>query len=319
MNDSNLGLENIGDLSALLQDSSEEVKLTPIMIALDLIDEDPNQPRTESNEGFSKESLEELSKTIKERGVKSPISIRSGDDGRYTINHGARRYRASKLAGKNEIPSFLDNDYISSDQVVENLQRHDLTPLEMANSIQRELLKGKKKGQVAKEFGKSGAFITQHLALLKLPDSIQKVFNNGRVNDVTVINELVTAYKENPEEVNIWLKDDTQDLTRNSVKLLREFIDDKIIDENEKIEYKTDPEKEKSIKDTKEEKKESKKAAPDKFKKAIVLVIHNERTARIMLDKRPSTEGFGWLKYEDDGFEFEISFNEIKLHSILEG
>jgi hypothetical protein len=64
----------------------------PLNIDLDLIDEDPNQPRKDNNPGFSEESLNELAETIRSRGVKSPISIHNNPDdpGRYIINHGAR-------------------------------------------------------------------------------------------------------------------------------------------------------------------------------------------------------------------------------------
>jgi ParB family chromosome partitioning protein len=91
------------------------------------------------------------------RGVKTPISVRDNPDaaGRYLINHGARRVRASKLAHKTSIPAFIDNDYNEADQVIENLQRNELTPREIADFIGRELAKGKKKGDIAKELGKS--------------------------------------------------------------------------------------------------------------------------------------------------------------------
>ena len=76
-----------------------------IDLDINLIDEDPNQPRK------TFDNITELSESIKERGVKSPISVHPIDNGRYMINHGARRYRASKLAGKTTIPAFIDDDY----------------------------------------------------------------------------------------------------------------------------------------------------------------------------------------------------------------
>ena len=117
----------------------------PMQIPLSLIDEDPNQPRTADNPGFSAESLKELADTIRLRGVKTPISVRNNPQarGRYIINHGARRTRASLLAGKTTIPGFVDNDYSNADQVLENLQRNELTPREIADYIGRELARGK--------------------------------------------------------------------------------------------------------------------------------------------------------------------------------
>lgn len=196
---SGFGLDSIGDLSGLLDtpETVGNVSTGFIELPLDLIDEDLNQPRKADNPGFLPESIAEIGATIKERGVKSPISVRENLEiqGRYIINHGARRYRGAKWAGKESIPAFIDNDYNETDQVIENLQRNELTAREIADFIGRELAKNKKKSDIAKEIGKSPAFITQHITLLDLPEPIADVFNTGRVRDVTMVNELVTAYK----------------------------------------------------------------------------------------------------------------------------
>lgn len=112
---SGLGLDGLGDLAGLLneQPAANAGGAGPQELPLDLIDEDPHQPRTADNPGFSPESIAEIGETIKARGVKSPISVRENPDapGRYLINHGARRYRGSKWAHKTTIPAFIDNDY----------------------------------------------------------------------------------------------------------------------------------------------------------------------------------------------------------------
>ncbi|EEE2967606.1 TPA: ParB/RepB/Spo0J family partition protein [Escherichia coli] len=332
---SGLGLDSIGDLSSLLDaPAASQGGSGPIELDLDLIDEDPHQPRTADNPGFSPESIAEIGATIKERGVKSPISVRENQEqpGRYIINHGARRYRGSKWAGKKSIPAFIDNDYNEADQVIENLQRNELTPREIADFIGRELAKGKKKGDIAKEIGKSPAFITQHVTLLDLPEKIADAFNTGRVRDVTVVNELVTAFKKRPEEVEAWLDDDTQEITRGTVKLLREFLDEKGRDPNtvDAFNGQTDAERDAEAgdgqdgedgdqdgKDAKE--KGAKEPDPDKLKKAIVQVEHDERPARLILNRRPPAEGYAWLKYEDDGQEFEANLADVKLVALIEG
>lgn len=321
---SGLGLDSIGDLSALLSHPDTN---GPRELSMDLIDEDPNQPRHADNPGFSKESLNELAATIALRGVKSPISVRENQDapGRYIINHGARRYRASKIAGKDTIPAFVDNDYNEADQVIENLQRNELTPREIADFVGRELAKGKKKGQIATELGKSPAFITQHVTLLDLPDPIADVFNSGRCRDVTVINELVTAHKKNPSEVSVWLEDDTQEVTRGTVKLLREFLEDKLNRQSEKQEFAINTEPVTTAKTEAEDKQRSDankkimEADPNKMRKAIVMVDHDGRRARLVLNRRPPSDGYAWLKYEDDGHEFEADLAQVRLVSLLEG
>lgn len=319
-----MGLDSLGDLAGLLseQQTVNAGTVGPQELPLELIDEDPNQPRKEDNPGFSAESLEELAATIRLRGVKSPISVRVNPetDGRYLINHGARRYRASKLALKDTIPAFIDNDYNEADQVIENLQRNELTAREIADFIGRELSNGKKKGEIAKEIGKSPAFVTQHVTLLDLPESIAKAFNSGRAKDVTVINELVTAHKKSPDEVETWLADDIQEITRGSVKLLREFLDDKCSqdDDSDIVDAYTGQMDAESNVDAKKE-KDSKEKNPDRLKKAIVQVEHDGRSARIILSRRPPAEGFAWLKYEDDGQEFEADLAQVKLVALLEG
>lgn len=216
-------LGDMGDLSALLDEAPKTGGF--LEIDLDLIQEDPDQPRKSDNPGFSQISIAELAATIRERGVKSPISVRVNEGGGYIINHGARRYRASKVAGKTTIPAFIDEDYNEADQVIENLQRNELTAREIANFIGRELAKGVKKGVIAKAIGKSPAFVTQHVTLLELPDVIADAFNGGRASDVTAINELVSLFKKHPDDVELWLADDSQEVSRASVKLLKEFIE----------------------------------------------------------------------------------------------
>ena len=326
---SGLGLDSMGDLSALLDAPTTAANSGgPLQLDIDLIDEDPNQPRTANNPGFTDESLDELSASIRLRGVKTPISVRDNPDvpGRFIINHGARRFRGSKRAGKDVIPGFIDNDYNEADQVVENLQRNELTAREIADFIGRELAKGIKKIEIAKAISKSPAFVTQHITLLDLPDPIAEAFNSGQVKDVTVVNELVTAYKKKPQEVSDWLGDDNQEITRGSVKLLREFLDDKSkreVSEEDVIDPKTDNVFTGStgVEGSEGEnvgKEKEKPTDPDKLKKAIVQVKHDGRPARLILNRRPQTEGFAWLKYDDDGYEFGANLADVQLVAVLE-
>lgn len=326
---SGLGLDSMGDLSALLDaPAASQGQGGPLELSMSVIDEDEHQPRTADNPGFSAESIAEIGATIKDRGVKSPISVRENPaaPGRYIINHGARRFRGSAWAGKTTIPAFVDNDYNDADQVIENLQRNELTPREIADFIGRELAKGKKKGEIAKEIGKSAAFISQHVTLLDLPEPIAKVFNSGRVKDVTVVNELVTAYKKNPDEVRDWLLDDDQELTRGSVKLFRDFLDDKGGsgaggDASGVAGGVAGGDPEGGAGEGDDAKKGAGKGEPDptKLKKAILQVKHDGRPARIVLNRRPAADGLAWLKYEDDGHEFEAELSSVHLVALLEG
>ena len=193
---------------------------------------------------------------------------------------------------------------------MENLHRNALTPREIADYIGRELARGKKKRDIAKELGKSPAFVSQHVTLLDLPDPIAESFNSGRSRDVTLINDLVTIYIKKPDEVTAWLADDDQEITRGSVKLLREFLeykqgpDDFVAD---------DPGVQRD-----NEKHTSGKSDPDKLKKAIIKVKHKGRLASLMLDRRPPSQDSAWLKY-DDGQVTRAKLANIKIVALVEG
>lgn len=339
-NSSKLGLDDV-DLSGFLDETQQEAGF--MELDLSSIDEDPDQPRTDENPGFSKASLSELASTIKARGVKTPISVRDGkESGRYIINHGARRYRASKLAGKTTIPAFLDNDYLEEDQVIENIQRDELTSREIAGYIGRQVRSGIKKSEVAKKLGKSPAYVTQHLTLLDLPEPISDLYQSGALSDVTVINDLVGLFKRFPEEVGSWASEAGQEFTRGAVRLLKEFLEERERDPKtiDALTGKSDDEKaqeqqrdlsqgetqDPKDQDPKEQETSTAKkpnnstaSDPDKFKKAIVCIEYDSRAGRIELTKRPSSEGLAWIKLDDDGHELEVKLNEITLTAVMEG
>jgi ParB family chromosome partitioning protein len=250
--------------------------------------------------------------------VKSPISVRDHPTrpGRYLINHGARRFRASKVAGKTTIPAFVDNDYNEVDQVIENLQRNELTAREIADYIGRELAKGILQQEIARSIGKSPAFVTQHIALLDLPEPIAQAFNSGRASDVTTVNELVTAFKKNPREVTDWLEDnDGQDITRSAVKLLRAFLEEK--------RYQTHVFSDMGVSSTDadvpagENSNLEAQHLAQKLGRAVLQVRHQRRTAQLLWHRRPVEKGFAWLKYEDTGEEVQAPLADVKLVALL--
>lgn len=195
-------------------------------IEIDLIIEDIHQPRKE----FNQDTLRELTETVKLRGVKSPISVRPNPDkpGTYIINHGARRYRASINAGLKTIPAFIDTDYSEADQVIENLQRDNLTSREIADFIGRQLAAGKTKSDIARQLGKTNPYITTHAALLDLPDPIDEVYRSGRCTDVTAIYDLTRYYKVSKEEVINWINISApEEISRLDVKHFGKFLEQK--------------------------------------------------------------------------------------------
>jgi len=304
----------------------------PLLLDITMIDPDPNQPRQSDNPGFSQESLQELANTIALRGVKMPISVRENPakPGRYVINHGERRWRGSQVAGKTHIPAFIDNDYSDDDQVIENIQRNDLTAREVAVHIGRKLAAGLTKSQIAKILGKSPAFVTQHAALLDLPDCIADAFNQGLIRDVTVVNELVTAYKQDAGEVKKLLQENAgEDITRSAVKVFREFLDEKESNRQDfnAIEafnsFADDPLPLQTVEEV-EPLPEEARDAPEppakrgKLKRARLVVDYEGEQGCILLTRLPSEEGKAWIKFDRSGREEELNLKNVRLICLTE-
>lgn len=221
-----LDLAGLGDLASMLDTPVVDTS-KPRMFDLDRIHEDTNV-RHDDNPGFAEEPMRELTESVKARGIKSPLSLRSypGRPGHFIINHGHRRSRAARRAGLVQVPGFLDEDFKKSDQIIENIQRENLTAREIADFIGSELALGKTQAQIAQLLGKSKAFVSQHVKLLDLPEPVAEAFHSGRVRDVTVANELARAHEENPEAVAQILAAPAESLaakpvTRDAVKALR--------------------------------------------------------------------------------------------------
>ena len=142
------------------------------------------QPR----KNFDKEYLEDLTNSIKERGVVQPIIVRKSKDisGKYEIIAGERRWLASQNAGLNEIPSIIiEADDLKSLEfaIVENVQRHDLNPIEEANGYKKLMDDfGYDQDKVAKFIGKSRAHIANCLRLLSLPDKVIQLVETNKLS-----------------------------------------------------------------------------------------------------------------------------------------
>ena len=142
-------------------------------IEIDKIFANPNQPRRDFNE----EALQELADSIKELGVIQPITLRKMDDNKYQIIAGERRFRASQLAGKSTIPAYIlkaDDEDTMEMALIENIQREDLNPLEIALAYQQLIEQHNlSQEQLSKRVGKGRATIANFIRLLKLPAAIQ--------------------------------------------------------------------------------------------------------------------------------------------------
>ncbi|GAL66718.1 ParB/RepB/Spo0J family partition protein [Jejuia pallidilutea] len=180
-------------LSALLKDPTNDItsvkdkgadKVIGNIVELDIdaIEVNPFQPRT----NFSEESLQELASSIKELGIIQPITVRKLEFNKYQLVSGERRYRASKLIDLQTIPAYIRiaNDQESLEMaLVENIQRQDLDPIEIALSYQRLIDEiNLTQEQMSERVGKKRSTIANYLRLLKLDPIIQTGMRDGFIS-----------------------------------------------------------------------------------------------------------------------------------------
>ena len=169
-------------LSSLLGDTKSKTNITKLSI------NDVNRNRLQPRKVFNKESLEELTNSIKENGVIQPIIVRSDKSsaGKFEIVAGERRWLASQNAGLHEIPVFvLDvNDEKSLEfSIVENVQRQDLNAIEEAQGYQRLIDEfSYNQEKLAKFIGKSRSYIVNSLRLLSLPKEVISYVENEKIS-----------------------------------------------------------------------------------------------------------------------------------------
>lgn len=144
-----------------------------MLIPVGMIEPNPFQPRS----AFDQDAMEELADSIRTLGLIQPITVRKKSHDRYQIISGERRFRASKMAGMNEIPAYIretDDQGMLEMAIVENIQREDLDPIEVALSYQRLIEEcSLTQEQMATRVGKKRASVTNYLRLLRLPAKIQ--------------------------------------------------------------------------------------------------------------------------------------------------
>lgn len=170
----------VPDISILTGGERVVIKQIP----LSQIGANPDQPR----KTFKQAELDELAASIKEKGVLQPILLRSvqGRPYNYEIVAGERRFRASKLAGLNEIPAVvkkLDDDNAMEIALIENVQRENLDPIEEAAAYKNLMEKcNYELSDVSRLIGKSDSYIRNSMRLMNLPESVKKMVSDGAIS-----------------------------------------------------------------------------------------------------------------------------------------
>ncbi len=152
-------------------------------IALDKIGPNPMQPRRT----FDEAGLQELADSFKQNGIMQPLVVRA-DGGAYTIIAGERRYRAARIAGMTEVPVMLAGEVTDTQMLelalVENLQRENLNPMEMAEAYRRLVEEcSLTQNELAGRVGKSRAAVANVLRLNTLPEGIKGMIREGKLTE----------------------------------------------------------------------------------------------------------------------------------------
>lgn len=169
----------------------------PLLVAIDCIDEDPDQPRR----NFSEQELEELSQSIREHGVLQPIVVRRSNlEGRHVIAMGARRYRAAQRAGLHEIPAFIQDSREPDRyaQMIENIQRDDLRTPEIAAFIADRLDAGETQADISRKLGKPRDWVSRYAAVQSMPEFLRARLENCSIR---ALYELYQAWRTHPDAI----------------------------------------------------------------------------------------------------------------------
>ena len=172
-------LNNSDSYSVDINPTEEKIKVGVVAIPIKQITTNPYQPRS----NFSDENITELANSIKNLGIVQPITVRKVGDNKFQLIAGERRLRASKKIGLKAIPSFIKN---SNDEemleiaLVENIQRKDLDPIEIALSLKRLIDEvSLTQEQLSNKLGKKRSTISNYIRLLRLDPVIQTGIRDG--------------------------------------------------------------------------------------------------------------------------------------------
>ncbi len=222
-------------LSSLIGDSN--IKTSNDKVSISSIVPNKNQPR----KIFEKDALEELTNSIKERGIIQPLIVRKSDDqyNKFELIAGERRWQAAQSAGLHEVPILVvEADNLKSLElaIIENVQRKDLNPIEEAESY-KNLIENFKydHDNVAKFIGKSRSHISNSLRLLSLPEKVIDMIRNEKISQghakvlIGLENALLLAEKIIKKKLSVRQTESLVRLLKNNPKKIYKSKDPNII------------------------------------------------------------------------------------------
>lgn len=187
-------------VGALLPEDATEAEEKFFLCDIDKISANPHQPRSY----FDEDKLQQLADSIREKGIIQPLLVTRGKGNRYTLVAGERRLRAASLAGLDEVPVVLMEETGANESLelalIENIQRHDLNPIEEAAAYARLMDEFQlTQEEVARKVGRQRSTVTNVLRLLALPPTLQEDVARGRLTEGHA--RVLLRLKDQPERL----------------------------------------------------------------------------------------------------------------------
>lgn len=187
-------------VGALLPEDATEAEEKFFLCDIEKISANPHQPRSY----FDEDKLQQLADSIREKGIIQPLLVTRGKGNRYTLVAGERRLRAASLAGLDEVPVVLMEETGANESLelalIENIQRHDLNPIEEAAAYARLMDEFQlTQEEVARKVGRQRSTVTNVLRLLALPSALQEDVARGRLTEGHA--RVLLRLKDQPERL----------------------------------------------------------------------------------------------------------------------
>lgn len=311
--------------------------------------EDPDQPRKEIDPEADNKDRED----IRRRGVLQAITVHPpGHDGRMKIIMGARRFRLSKEAGLPEVPYVIEDDAARYDdyaQVAENERRKNLSPMDLAVFIKKRKDLGDKNAYIAAQIGIDPSEITAHLVLVEAPEFITRLYAEHKCRTPKYLYDLNNLAKEFPDQVKEFCLT-SDDFTRKAILNLSDRLKNlgntKTLEEaapvaplvatpSPSVTVATDvtpvgtgteddakPQVFTAPSHNPDNEKDSGKDRlppdPSKMKKPLLLGTYKGDDVMVLLNKRPSSLGLAFVKYESGAGEIEVSLSDLTNLTLTE-
>ena len=179
----------------------------PCELPVTKIECDPDNIRKAIDEA----AIVQLAETIKADGLLQAITVRHhpAKPGHYIVSYGERRFRAVCLLRSPTIAAVIDDNFDPYRQAIENLQREELDPLDIADWVQKRELAGDTRTLIAKRLGKPKSYISEIALLIKAPTAIREAFKTRRIPDIRTAYLLSRQHEEDPAATSAWLAGST--------------------------------------------------------------------------------------------------------------